>query len=154
MLLIGIDGGATKVSGYEINVSNTEYALGDINSTFTYESLQGFNPDFQPVSLSLQLNQRQEGTINLTQDEIEQGEIYISAVFKVIYEISAKKGIKDLIIGIGMPGLKSSDGKGIEAIANGPRMPDYLLKLEKKLMMSEKSQIGMLKNLWVRMIIG
>lgn len=141
MLLIGIDGGATKVNAWEIKVINTsttlstsnQFDLGNINSICTYESIEGFNSGFQPLNLTIQLNQRQGGKIDLTQDEIQQGEVYISAVFKVIYEIAEKKRIKDLIIGIGMPGLKSSDGKGIEVIANGPRMPDYILKLEKKL---------------------
>ncbi len=36
----------------------------------------------------------------------------------------------DPAIGMGMPGLKTADGRGICVINNGPRMPDFLLQFE------------------------
>jgi predicted NBD/HSP70 family sugar kinase len=73
------------------------------------------------------------GHIELTQDELVQGEVYISACADVITEFAAKNKGKKLLVGIGMPGLKSKDKRGIVALANGPRMPLYAERVEQKL---------------------
>lgn len=38
-----------------------------------------------------------------------------------------------LLVGMGMPGLKTPDGRGINVINNGPRMPEFLAQLEAQL---------------------
>ena len=53
-LLIGIDGGATKVSAWEIvyNKSNSTFSLGKVNSTKSYREISGYIPDFVPVDIN------------------------------------------------------------------------------------------------------
>jgi hypothetical protein len=38
-----------------------------------------------------------------------------------------------LLVGLCMPGLKTRDGRGIDVLRNGPRMPDFLDRLEPRM---------------------
>ena len=48
--LIGIDGGATKVSGWIIDISEDEknYTLSSLKSIEHYASIEGYISDFNP----------------------------------------------------------------------------------------------------------
>ena len=133
--LVGIDGGASKVSGWIINDLGEEnsYNLSEHNAELAYNSIEGHLAQFNPVEIQKQFPQRENREINLTNDEFVQGKTYIEAAARVARELYLKGGEKPLLIGIGMPGLKTDDQRGINAIANGPRMPDYCASLEKKL---------------------
>ncbi len=133
--LIGIDGGATKVSGWIIDYSTKtkSYALSNHHAELPYSAIEGYIPDFQPVPLQDQLSQRDSGNIDLTQEELRQGDIYVKAAAKIIYTLAARDGNKPVLVGMGMPGLKTANLRGINIIANGPRIIDYCDLLEKYL---------------------
>jgi predicted NBD/HSP70 family sugar kinase len=134
-LLIGLDGGASKVSGWIIHYSarKLSFKLSSKHQEIDYKDITGFNPRFNPVSLNQQLLENGTNTIRLTPEEIQQGNIYLEACFQVIKSLVDQSNTKKVLIGIGMPGLKTKDKKGIAAFANGPRMPFYLKELEKKI---------------------
>ena len=135
ILLIGIDGGATKVSAWEIvyNARHSTFSLGTVSASRSYREISGFIPDFIPVDLNTQLNER-DSEINLTEDEKQQAEVYIQACALAVEELVKKKRCRDVLIGVGMPGLKTVNKRGIAVVANGPRMLDYAQELEEKLM--------------------
>lgn len=134
-LLIGIDGGATKVSGWLINYDHAEnlFSLSDINASISYSEIKGFDHNFKPVALQQQLADFQKSKISLTEAEKIQGETYVEACARVIEQLANTYPEKPVLAGIGMPGLKSEDRRGIAVVANGPRMPEYARKVEEKL---------------------
>ncbi|OQY04475.1 MAG: hypothetical protein B6I20_02980 [Bacteroidetes bacterium 4572_117] len=132
-LLIGVDGGATKVSAWEIvyNESNSTFLLGDASSTKSYREIKGYIPDFKPVDLNIQLGERD--LKKNTPEELQQEAVYVEACALAINNIVKKTGGTNVLIGIGMPGLKTEDKRGIAVVANGPRMINYSDLLEKRL---------------------
>ena len=133
-LLIGIDGGATKVSAWEIvyNKLNSTFSLGKANSAKSYREISGYIHDFKPVDINIQLNER-DSKVNCTAKERQQAAVYVEACAHTIQEIVKKTGCSSVLIGLGMPGLKTEDKRGIAVVANGPRMFDYSDMLEKRL---------------------
>ena len=132
-LLVGIDGGATKISGWttEVNKDKT-FMLGDINVVKEYREYSEYMPSFKPVNIQLQLGEMNEGEIDLTVEEKLHGKSYMYAAADVIIELAKKVGAGRVLVGIGMPGLKSKDKRGIVALANGPRMPEYCKVIEER----------------------
>ena len=132
--LIGIDGGASKISGWHIivNPETGTFRLSNNCVIKEYRYYNGFIEDFKPLLLNTQLSEM-SGEIILTEKEKIQGEVYMNACTDLIAEFSDMLGGRKLLVGIGMPGLKSNDKRGIVALANGPRMPDYLNVVEKNL---------------------
>ena len=128
-ILIGLDGGATKVSAWQIEQTLKGFVLGSIHSENKYSSFPPFNPEFTPVDIQIQLEEM-NSTLSLTESEIHQGKSFIRAFTESIAELNTGEPI---IIGIGMPGIKTTDGRGIAAMANGPRIPKFCDELEKAL---------------------
>jgi hypothetical protein len=130
--LIGIDGGATKVSGWSIRFMGGGYSfrLSRHQAELNYSSLPGFIDDFKPVALPDQLQQKESNRIELSQQEIIQGPVFTKACAQVIIALAKKSKQKPVLVGIGMPGLKTEDRRGITAMANGPRIPDYAAQVE------------------------
>jgi predicted NBD/HSP70 family sugar kinase len=134
-IIIGIDGGASKVSGWIIqyNASDDSFTLSDHHAELGYASCNGFILDFTPVSLQIQLQERQTNSINLTDQEIQQGATYIETCARVIELLARDQEKHSFLVGIGMPGLKTDDRRGLSAVANGPRIPQYAEKIENEL---------------------
>ncbi len=133
--IIGIDGGASKVSAWEI-VFNTEsktFGLGKHHAEFKYSSVPGYIDGFEPVNVASQLAEREHDNIVPSKDEQQQEAVYVEACAQAIEQIGAQIGSENLLIGIGMPGLKTSDQRGIAVVANGPRMLHYSTLLEERL---------------------
>jgi hypothetical protein len=132
-LLIGIDGGATEAKAHEVRVEGSadapRFLLGEKSASRKYRML----PDFQPVNVQEQIKQRNENSLQLTEDEKKQGKEYIKATAEAVVEIANAVGKKKVLVGMGMPGLKTGDGRGINAINNGARTPDFLEQLENML---------------------
>lgn len=132
-LTIGIDGGATEAKAHQVIIKGTKekplFEIGKINASKKYPVI----PNFKSVEIKQQLEERNSGKVNLTEDEIKQGENIVKAFYEVIIEIVKKTKAKKVLIGIGMPGLKTDDKRGINCMANGPRQPFFLEKLEAKL---------------------
>lgn len=134
-LLIGIDGGATKVSAWEIlyDDRHNTFSLGKASATKSYREIEGYIPDFKPVDLKIQLGERETGNVQPTPEEKQQAAVYVEACALAIRSLVEKTGCRNILIGIGMPGLKTSDKRGIEVVANGPRMLHYSNQLEARL---------------------
>ena len=130
--LIGIDGGATKVNGWQVDHSPEDhsYSLAEQQAGFAYADLPDHIADYEPVSIQTQLSERESGQYNLTEREKIQGDVYIKTAARTIEKLAHEGGDKPVLIGLGMPGLKTVNLRGINAIANGPRMIDYCDKLE------------------------
>ncbi len=134
-LLIGIDGGATKVSVWDIKFkkSSGTFSLGTANASILYREIHRYNPDFSPVDLPTQLKERDSEKIQTSVVEDEQAAVYVEACAQAVRAIVRKTTCSDILIGIGMPGLKTPDKRGIAVVANGPRMLHYADNLEKRL---------------------
>ena len=137
-LLIGVDGGATKVSAWEVNIESDEenlFGLGALNEQRSYRDIPGYIKDFKPVDLSTQLQEWQGDTIKPEDDEIQQAAVYIEAAAQVIETLARRSKKERILVGLGMPGLKTGDKRGIAVVANGPRMITYARQLEERLAM-------------------
>ena len=126
IVLIGVDGGATKVSGWIIEYSKESrlFHITDQNILKKYSDYSDYNPAYVPVDIKTQLDEM-NSVVGLTEEEIKQGVVYMTAATDVIIELIQKFQDKKTLVGIGMPGLKTINKRGIVAVANGPRMPDY-----------------------------
>ncbi|MEE8341469.1 MAG: hypothetical protein V3R52_05175, partial [Candidatus Neomarinimicrobiota bacterium] len=131
-LIIGIDGGASKVSAFVVEAADggNSFKLGVHNSTREYHDFQS---DFTPVDLPTQLEQIYHNNIMLTPAEEDQAKVFSEAIFEVISDIVQVTKPENILIGIGMPGIKTADKRGIAAMANGPRMPNFVREIEQKL---------------------
>jgi len=147
-LLIGIDGGASKVSAWEIvyDKSNSAFSLGNVNSTKSYRDIKGYIPNFKPVDLNTQLKEL-NSNFNTSIEEQQQASVYVEACSLAIQEIVEQTGISSVLLGIGMPGLKTADRRGIAVVANGPRMIHYSGQLEKQLELSKIKIIAPVNHL-------
>lgn len=133
-ILLGIDGGASKVSAWQVLINaDNSYSLGEYHAEKSYRDIPGFIQNFKAVDLATQLAAQSDPVINTTEEEKQQAAVYVEACAVVIEEILEKSGQKRLAAGIGMPGLKTADKRGIAVVANGPRMVDYAEKLEARL---------------------
>jgi len=133
--IIGIDGGASKVSAHIVKVSKDgqSFTLGKQNSVKEYHNYPGFQTDFKPVNLPIQFEQIQNNNIVLTSSEIKQSKAYYNAFIDAITNLVELTKAENVLIGIGMPGIKTTDQRGVIAMANGPRMPFFASEIEQRL---------------------
>lgn len=138
-LLIGIDGGASKVSGWQIVVDqqNNSFSLGKEHAERSYSQIPGFISDFEPLNLNRQLAERDANKIDPTDDEQQQAAVYVEACSQVIEELVEKCNQSKILVGLGMPGLKTDDKRGIAMIANGPRMIQFSDQLERRIKLKQ-----------------
>ncbi len=155
-ILIGVDGGASKVRASSVRRrrnDSSRFCLGNEQAVRIYPCV----PGFCPVSATTQAAQSRAGTIQLTESELAQGAAWAQAAADAVAEVAADAGIpagtripagatgglptsvlvrnvspsqRPVLVGVCMPGLKSADGRGIEQMNHGPRIPDYLDQLE------------------------
>lgn len=133
--IIGIDGGATKASAWEIlyDKSTKSFTQGKNHSEKKYSSIPASIVDFKPIDIKIQLAEREEGSISPTIDEQQQASVFVEACATAIEEIVEATENKNILIGLGMPGLKTADKRGIAVMANGPRMINFCDLLEARL---------------------
>ena len=126
MKVIGIDGGATKVSGCVIEkLDHKTYTLAHPVVDIKYSDHQNFNPEFLPQPIDVQHNN--EDVIAV---EKRQGTVYVETVLKVVQLLAENEQFR---VAIAMPGLKTNDGRGIRIMANGPRIPYFCDQIQKTL---------------------
>jgi len=132
-LLIGVDGGATEVKAHAVGRAAQDnhdvFALGGESAARVYER----DAEFVPTPIGEQLSQRDAGAIDCSPVEKRQAACWIAATRDAIVELATRCGASCVRVGMGMPGLKTPDLRGICVINNGPRMPDYLDQLERQL---------------------
>ena len=116
MRVIGIDGGASKVAGAVVTKidSKTFKINGEIIEE-RYNNQKGYNYNFQPTDIQMQKNKSP-----LSAEEIQQGKVYVNTIISIIEKLMTKDST---LISIGMPGLKTKNNRGIDIMANGPRIP-------------------------------
>lgn len=148
-LLLGIDGGATKVSGWEVLYDEhiNSFTIGNQHAQKAYSDIPGYMPEFKPVELPIQLQERDAGAINPTAEEEQQAAVYVEACARVIESLVEQSGKDKILAGLGMPGLKTVDKRGIGVVANGPRMVNYSDLLEKRLALKEIKFISPIAHL-------
>ena len=126
-IIIGIDGGGSKVSAGIIESKDiTTFTIKSLSQQY-YNERSEFNSDFSPVAMDIQLNEYNTEEYNVTNDEVLQGKVIIESFHNSIINLNIDKPI---LMGIGMVGLKTKDLRGIGAIANGPRIPNFCIQLE------------------------
>ncbi len=127
LLLVGLDGGATKISGWtaEYDAGISAFSLGATNIQRSYRDYPDFNPNFQSTDIKIQLAEFGAGTIRPIQSELSHSQAYTQACIDVVTAIAEKHHGKPLLLGLGMPGLKTTDQRGIAVLLNGPRIPAY-----------------------------
>jgi hypothetical protein len=135
-ILIGVDGGATKVSVWRVIADSADrptFRLGEEHGEHAYAEMKGFSDTFTPVNIQQQLADRDAGAIRPGDDESAQGSAWVEAAARAVAEVSESAGGGRVLIGIGLPGLKTPDKRGLAVVANGPRIPDYCDRLESQL---------------------
>ncbi|HRX85451.1 MAG TPA: hypothetical protein P5572_10575 [Phycisphaerae bacterium] len=129
--LLGVDGGATEVKAHHVSCDNLSaphaFALAEAAAARVYPRRNGF----APLPVTQQLAEREAP--QLTADEVAVGATWVSAAAEAIADTARQVGARRLIVGMGMPGLKTPTGRGIAVINNGPRIPDFLERLEQLL---------------------
>ena len=135
LLLVGVDGGATEAKAHHVRCVDEaahSFSLCPVTSAHAYERMLGF----EPVPVGDQFAQRDAGDIRLSSNERVQGAMLVQAAAEGIANVCREVGggpNQPVLVGIGMPGLKTADGRGIAVMNNGPRIPDYLVQLEQRL---------------------
>ena len=131
-IIIGIDGGATNISGGIVKqINETTFSLdGDVQTLAYSESLLN-NRNFRPVDLNLQLAQKDNPILKT--EEGKQGLAILESCENVITKLAKTNNGNKCFLGIGMPGLKSPEHGGIIVTNNGPRIPRFLDVLEHRL---------------------
>jgi hypothetical protein len=132
LLLIGVDGGATEVKAHAVACSDTTpatFRLRPEAAARVYPRV----PDFEPVPVAEQLAQRDAGQPRISAAERAQGAAWIACAAEAIAAVARDAGGRTVLVGMGMPGLKTPDQRGIAIINNGPRMPLFAAQLEKLL---------------------
>jgi predicted NBD/HSP70 family sugar kinase len=127
--VLGIDGGATKASGINLKIVNRKFIRGNHKVSLTYSDHPHFDHGFKPVNIDVQISEFKSGKLNILESELNQSTAIIESIAEIIIILYKKSGEKPLLIGIGMPGLKTSDNLGITVMANGPRMPELTHQL-------------------------
>ena len=138
-IVLGLDGGATKISGYQIQIDpdTSVFDLTANHAEKSYREIPGYKENFQAVDIGTQLREKEKGAIRLTEGEKQQGAVYVEAAAIVVEQLVKQSGQNNVLIGLGMPGLKTADQRGIEVVANGPRILNYASLFEDRLKLAK-----------------
>lgn len=133
ILLIGVDGGATEAKAHAVSCDNlaepTAFKLESAAISRVYPAGNGF----VPVPVGEQLTVRDAAAEHLTDSERKRGQSWVTSAADAIIDLARECDAAQVVVGVGMPGLKTADGRGIAVINNGPRIPNYLEAVESQL---------------------
>ena len=133
-VIIGIDGGATKVAGCILErLNENTFIKGSDIVAINYIDCPSYVKDFKPLPIVEQLADLHSGDFSLSQKEKEHGTAYIEACEQVITSLLSQINGERPVIGIGLPGIKTPNGQGIQSMNNGPRIPNFLERLNRRL---------------------
>ena len=123
-IVVGIDCGATKVMVQTTLFDRKSNRVTPANTHFeySYSDHSSWNENFLPINLDIQRNEYSDGSISLTEAEINQGSVIIETIQKAISDTNTDSA------GLCFPGIK--DDKGVVIMANGPRIPDLVERIE------------------------
>ncbi|MFN0009189.1 MAG: hypothetical protein ACKVXR_14900 [Planctomycetota bacterium] len=125
-VLVGLDGGATKLAAHEVVVLAGEPVSLALGAGVAEERVPR---GFAPVALDEQLAERESPRIDAL--EREAGRAWVAAAARAI--AGAAGGRRRLRLGVCMPGLKTADERGVCVLRHGPRMPRFTDELEAEL---------------------
>ena len=122
--ILGIDCGGTKVMAQSVRYNSRTGLVspGEFQLEVNYSDSPKWNSKFIPVHLDLQRQEFSEGNIYLTQPEIDQGDVIV----ETIQDIISKSELDS--IGLCFPGIKNDHG--VVIMANGPRIPDLVDRIQ------------------------
>ena len=122
--ILGIDCGGTKVMAQSVTYNSRTGLVspGEFQLEVNYSDSPKWNSKFIPVHLDLQRQEFSEGNIYLTQPEIDQGNVIVETIQDVISNTESDS------IGLCFPGIKND--RGVVIMANGPRIPDFLERIQ------------------------
>lgn len=136
-VIIGIDCGATKVMAQSA-LFDAETGLvspGEFHREINYANHPNWNSNFIPVHLDIQRQEFSEGTINLTEPEMDQGDVIVETIQDVLLNPSFVPPFKNgdaegfnKKIALCFPGIKNKHG--VVIMANGPRIPELYSRIE------------------------
>ena len=123
-IVVGIDCGATKgmVQTASFDRELNRVTPGNTNVEYSYSDHSKWNENFLPINLDIQRSEYPDGSISLTEAEINQGSVIIETIQKAISDTNTDSA------GLCFPGIK--DDKGVVIMANGPRIPDLVERIE------------------------
>ena len=150
--LIGVDGGASRVRAYEVLADYgpdvVGLRLGEMSAERTYPPAP-----FTPVSASVQREQYAARAVSPTSEERDRGQTIGDTIAECVIEVARQAATAGraesgrVLLGIGMPGLKTDDGRGIAVMNNGPRICDLAEQIEEKLSAAGVALTGPIKRL-------
>lgn len=132
-VLLGVDGGATGIRCYEVCRLQERGAAGYRIGAASAESHYPHVPGFIPVAPERQRDELEQGNLAIDSNENDQAQAWIDTAASVIRQVASAMRATSVVVGIGMPGLKSGDRRGVLMVNNGPRMPDFLSRLSDRL---------------------
>ena len=132
-VLIGVDGGASEVKAHAVACDDLSRPSAFVLRPESAARVYARDPGFAPLPVAEQIAQHRSGRCDISPAERQQGELWLQAAADAICDVARQCGSRRALIGIGMPGLKTADARGICVINNGPRIPDYLDELERRL---------------------
>lgn len=123
-IIVGIDCGATKVMVQTAFFDRklNRVTPGNTHFEYSYSDHSNWNENFLPVNLDIQRSEYSDGSISLTEAELNQGGVIIETIQKAISDTNTDSA------GLCFPGIK--DDKGVVIMANGPRIPDLVERIE------------------------
>ena len=121
---LGIDCGGTKVMAQSVTYNSITGLVspGEFQLEVNYSDSPKWNSKFIPVHLDLQRQEFSEGFIYLTQPEMDQGNVIVETIQNIISKSESDS------IGLCFPGIKNE--RGVVIMANGPRIPDFLERIQ------------------------
>ena len=135
-VIIGIDCGATKVLVQSAMVDSETGMVspGEFQLEKAYAKHSSWNLNFIPIHLDIQRQEFLEGTINLTEPEMDQGDVMVETIREVFLNPSVTPFLKDRTkegfkkyLALCFPGIKNEHG--IVIMANGPRAPNLYSRI-------------------------
>lgn len=126
--LIGVDGGASGVRACEIELVETRAVrrlrLGGAPSASEWPVTPGFaTPAERGIESATSL-----GAIDAR--EQDQAWRRIETTARCVLDVARARGAARVLVGIAMPGLKTADARGIAFARHGPRIPQFVDKLQ------------------------
>lgn len=130
---IGLDCGASVHKAYalELAPSGDSIALAPRGSSalVNFAAVDGF----APLPVAEQLEQQRTGAFAPSAAEQASARAWIACASAAVLAVARASGARSVRLGLCAPGLKSADGRGLIALANGPRVPRFAAELEQAL---------------------
>ena len=126
-ILVGVDGGATRVRAFEARIRGG--AVGaPLFELGVYGCVRSRPAGFQPLPLGVQVAGAPRSS-----EESDSGSAWVRTTAECIASLVRDAGAERVVFGLGLPGVKTPDGRGLAVVRNGPRVPDFLDSLLEQL---------------------